>query len=131
MKYRDMKFMVGGYKVPRLLEVTGLKFNTSVGTVAITDDGEFRLADDGVVLHQFTGLKDKKAQDVYEGYYVEAKNFTPQRYLVEFIEGGFCLTHPKLNGYPMDINLMYPSTGCQFEVIGNSYEQPNLLSGGN
>ena len=43
--------------------------------------------------------------------------------------GGYCLTHPDLEGFPMDINTMYPSIGCQIEVVGNIYENPEIMKG--
>ena len=76
---------------------------------------------------QFTGLKDKNGKEIYEGDVVEAKSWQPMNYAVEFIEGGFCFTHPKLKGSPIDINLMYSSNGCACSVIGNIYENPELL----
>jgi uncharacterized phage protein (TIGR01671 family) len=82
---------------------------------------------DHVVFMQFTGLLDKEGRDIFEGDIVEAKNWNPMRYTVEFIEGGFCFTHPKLKGSPIDINLMFSSQGCACAVIGNIHENPELL----
>lgn len=72
---------------------------------------------------QFTGFKDNRDNDIYDGDLVKAKGFVPETYRIEFIEGGFCLTNPDLNGYPTDINIMYPSYGCQIEVIGNIHDK--------
>ena len=77
---------------------------------------------------QFTGLKDSEGVEIFEGAVVEAHNHeNPSVFQIEFIEGGFCATHPKLLGYPTDINFFYPSNGCAIKVIGNIYENPELL----
>ncbi|HCU01458.1 TPA: hypothetical protein DIC62_01505 [Candidatus Nomurabacteria bacterium] len=77
---------------------------------------------------QFTGLKDKNGKEIFEGNLIAAKNYNPSVYEIKFIEGGFCATHPNLKGYPIDINHFYPSTGCEIEVIGNIYENKDLLN---
>jgi uncharacterized phage protein (TIGR01671 family) len=79
-------------------------------------------------LMMFTGLKDKQDTEVFEGDIVRVDHFNPEYYQVEFIEGGFCLTNPKVEGYPTDINICYPSIGCQLLVAGNIYENAELLS---
>ena len=92
------------------------------------EDGEFWVSYCDNPIMQFTGLKDKNGKEIYEGDIVEAKNWNPMRYTVEFIEGGFCFTNPKLKGSPIDINLMFSSQGCACSVIGNIHENPELIT---
>jgi len=80
------------------------------------------------MVSMFTGLLDKNGKDIYEGDVIEAKHWAPMRYVVEFVEGGYCLTNPKIKHSPIDINLMYSSLGCACEVIGNIYEHSELLT---
>ncbi len=74
---------------------------------------------------QFTGLLDRNGKEIYEGDIVHAEGYQPRNYAIEFIEGGFCGTYPST--LPIDMNHWYPSTGCKVEVIGNIYENPELL----
>lgn len=76
---------------------------------------------------QYTGLKDKKGKEIYEGDIVRADNCNPEYEQVEFIEGGFYLTNPLID-YPMDINSFYPSVGCLLTVVGNIFENRYLLN---
>ena len=89
------------------------------------DDGFTRYyIDNPETLGQYTGLRDAKrteefpeGEEVYEGSEVKARKFGPKVYKVSFIKGGFCLTRDDLEGFPLDINMMYPSHGCQITVI--------------
>ncbi len=80
------------------------------------------------MVSMFTGLLDKNGKEIYEGDVIEAKHWALMRYVVEFVEGGYCLTNPKIKHSPIDINLMYSSLGCACEVIGNIYERSELLT---
>jgi uncharacterized phage protein (TIGR01671 family) len=76
---------------------------------------------------QYTGLKDKNGKEIYENDLVKSDSHNPAVYQIEFIEGGFCGTRPDLKGFPVDINHFYPSVGCEIEVIGNIYSNPDLI----
>lgn len=75
----------------------------------------------------YTGLKDKNGREIFEGDIIKSENHIPKTYIVEFIEGGFCGTHPNIKDFPIDINHFYDSTGCMIEVIGNKFENPELM----
>jgi uncharacterized phage protein (TIGR01671 family) len=78
-------------------------------------------------LGEYSGLKDKNDTEIYEYDLVKVDGFKLQYYKVEFIEGAFCLTNPAVKDYPLDINICYPSVGCQLEVVGNFVDNPELL----
>ena len=79
---------------------------------------------ENVDLMQYTGLKDKNGKEIYDGDVVEleTENST-QRWEVCFYDGSF--------GFARDdhfITFGYVNHGSDgIEVIGNIYENPNLL----
>lgn len=76
---------------------------------------------------QFTGLRDKNGKEIYENDLIKSPSHNPPVMQIEFIEGGFCATSPKFEGFPIDINHFYPSVGTDIEIIGNIYEHNELL----
>lgn len=81
------------------------------------------------ILMQYTGLKDKNGVEIYEGDMVEYKAYNIwHRDEVKFTDGKF---HGNLNGVKEELQSRYDlglivTLGC--EVIGNIYENPELLN---
>ncbi|MGG1017370.1 YopX family protein [Bacillus subtilis] len=82
------------------------------------------LAHPRVKIRQYTGLKDKNGREIYEGDIVidERKNSAE----VVFDDGCFCVIGylGDLRTHPIRDSLF---CGERFEVIGNIYENPELL----
>lgn len=78
-------------------------------------------------LGQYTGFADRENIDICKGDVIEAINHMPNRYVIDFIDGAFCATHPKLEGFPIDLIHFYDSTGCMIKVIGNVHDNPELI----
>jgi len=81
-------------------------------------------------LMQYTGLKDKNGKEIYEGDIVKDKKNHPRMKLVVKYEGvGFSIKDIK-NG---DCQILFYNSSCRkqenIEIIGNIYENPELLKG--
>jgi uncharacterized phage protein (TIGR01671 family) len=82
----------------------------------------------GFILMQFTGLKDKNGKEIYEGDIVlnplrdePENNILGRKWEVKFYQGGFHLF--ELNSACADFREWWE----QVEVVGNIYENPELL----
>lgn len=80
---------------------------------------------DGYLLMQYTGLKDKNGKEIYEGDIVRGRSYgfpTTRNYIgvVEYWYNGFSVKENKDKGIRDGLN-------TTFEVIGNIYENPELL----
>jgi len=74
---------------------------------------------------QYTGLKDKNGKEVYEGDVISSDQWNPKNYKVIFETGEFCFVSIKGVESPYTNDIRYVK---DFEVIGNIYENPELLS---
>lgn len=101
---------------------------------ALNCDGLFLPFEEDLILMQFTGLKDKNGNEIYEGDVVETENYD-QLAIVTFkttgyLAGAFCLKQKdgKFRNFSPD-NIWSPSDEPRNwdEVIGNIYENPDLI----
>lgn len=89
----------------------------------------------GLILMQYTGLKDKNGKEIYEGDIVRCKQYIGGNFVEHCIEKGFIEfrngefgLHRK-QGYYQSLS-KFIEYAYEFEVIGNIYDNPELLEEG-
>jgi uncharacterized phage protein (TIGR01671 family) len=124
---REIKFRAWDIEDKVMLDIYSLDFVRN-GHFWIEDARRLMFEPKDVVLMQYTGLKDKNGKEIYEGDIITLDGFSPSKYEICFIEGAFCLWREEL---PMAIESVHieDSTGNHAEVIGNIYENTELLTG--
>ena len=85
-------------------------------------DGQDLVSEEDWIVMQFTGLKDKNGVEIYENDVIQ--DDYGYNYKVEFIEGRFMPLVQVKEGY----NCIDRYDERNFEVIGNIYENPELLT---
>ena len=123
---REIKFRAWDKKEKRMLPVDAVNFfNKSI--VSNQARGEHSGGQFGFIeseLMQYTGLKDKNGKEIYEGDIVSWFDDLGDHghpFVIKYNEAQFLLTIPseKLDGWYLG--------GKEIEVIGNIYENPELL----
>lgn len=147
---RTIKFRAWHKGVKEMAKVDTLHSNGYVHLSPITkissDSKMFKLVD--VELMQFTGLLDKNGKEIYEGdilkvrardkgFNIHKRNETFWTDFYEFL--GEVYTEPMMwlfrpvektgwQGHLVTINAHVKESGGEIEIIGNIYENPELLS---
>jgi len=82
---------------------------------------------DGIIIMQFTDLQDKNGKEIYEGDVVKAADEDSphiKKWVVDFESGRFVATNSR------DTIGLHYWADIQIEIIGNIYENPELLKEG-
>jgi len=134
---REIKFKAYDKLTKRIYCVWAINSDNSVdmATNGLLVKGVFKRKRDEVELIQFTGLKDRKGIDIYEGDIVIdncidlVKNNIEDRFKysrlheVYFDKGCFMVTNIKSCHFPLLIEVVLYT---DLEIIGNIYENPEL-----
>jgi len=119
----EIKFLAYIKSLQWLIPVERICFDCQTVEVDLTggngDTGEYGF--DEVELMQFTGLRDKNDKEIYEGYICKSQYFLPGE--VIFKNGSFLFCDITQS----DVESVYPDN--EWEVIGNKFENPELLGG--
>ena len=126
---REIKFRAWDLKTKKMCHVDGVNFGKRTITVrASAPNGRCVLIGGAKYLMQYIGVKDKNGVEIYEGDIIRHQS---GKYGTDFE----IKWSPILCGFTaMQIESGHPSpqlnqgTMCYFEVVGNIYENPELVS---
>ena len=124
---REIKFRIFDKQEEEFLNEEDYAINF-VGTIfkACLDEEVFEVLDaDMYIVTQYTGLKDKNLKEIYEGDIIKY-DFNNLNYRIEFINAEFIARR-----FYENIEDLYPTEfdfGKECEVLGNIYENPELLN---
>lgn len=83
---------------------------------------------DKVITMQYTGLKDKNGKEIYESDVIKfSSDWDEHEVVVEFYGGGFRFGKELKGELGINDDSCIPDFNCEYEVIGNIYESPELL----
>ena len=124
---REIKFRIFDKKNKKILEVDTLFINEGMFKPVGGDEYSVYNYNNAYYskLMQYTGLKDKNGVEIYEGDIVRYE-FNKLNYRIEFVNAEFTARR-----FYQNIENLYPTEfdyGKECEVIGNIYENPELLN---
>lgn len=73
---------------------------------------------------QCTGLKDKNGKLIWENNIVVCHDFTEEKYVIAWKQDEACFEYQQ---YGCSIMNFEQLSGCEVEVIGNTFDNPELL----
>jgi uncharacterized phage protein (TIGR01671 family) len=85
------------------------------------------------ILQQFTGIKDKNGKEIYEGdivtqHHLKAECFGEINYEIIYYQEECCFEMATLSDYTKERYLTPLRKGIELEVIGNIYENLDLIN---
>lgn len=123
---RDIKFRAFDKDLKQILKVKEIDFEHRIVTLKISKLAIKKIPFENVELLQYTCLKDKNEKEIYEGDIFVHNN---QKFEVIYDGTRFIGVDSDRsgNGYVCYVDSHYKDGSSSIEVIGNIYENPELL----
>lgn len=123
---RDIKFRVFDKDLKQILKVKEIDFEHRIVTLKISKLAIKKIPFENVELLQYTGLKDKNEKEIFEGDIFVHNN---HKFEVVWDSTRFIgLDNDRSGkGYCCYVDSHYKDGSSSIEVIGNIYENPELL----
>lgn len=129
---REIKYKAWDIEKKKMFTVTAIYpwHKYKKGYMCRVKDGSQDRPTKNVHLLQYTGLKDRNGEEIYEGYIVRLNNLV-ETFVAPVVynqdECCFDLLHPEGYRGHWGLNKRTIAT-CEYKVMGNIYENPELLS---
>lgn len=126
---RQIKYKAWDKEIKEIVDIDKIDFN--LGYAFYVDDKEEVQRVPLEDLMQFTGLTDKNGKEIYEMYIVETDNYNGKHKFKISYENDFCGCLGVFHAECVDdeqISSVHSEVCTDCEVIGNIYENPELLT---
>lgn len=132
---RDIKFRCWDTENKEMLDIQELDYRDSYNgqpMIRTTMYSDYYDTED-MILMQYTGLKDKNGKEIYEGDIIYCKKYIGGNWIEDCIEKGYVNFNNgefglyRKQGYYQSL-YKFKEYDYEFEVIGNMYDNPELLS---
>ena len=133
---RDIKFRAWNKNTKKMYKIGQITFEKGIWNYQPDDREYIGMSipyQPSFILMQYTGLKDKNGKEIYEGDIVKIKHeYDNTEYICEiiYLDGAF-RTKKFIFGSYYDCLYYWYADDCEIEVVGNIYDNPELLGGNN
>lgn len=124
---RPIKFRAYLKNEKKIIDVKSIDWDENGNLISINyPEGKdyFGYENDDIILMQYTGVRDKNGEEIYEGDIVE---WLSAKFEIKWLLSSFCICNRKIGNLALEIGVNQCGIQNRLIVIGNIYKNPELL----